>query len=84
MNKKALKGQISLIGEVNDFNLVHQPHIERSDQGEAVTVIRVPARFARDPMYVSLALKAAQELARGAKSYKLAYRTKHKKVLAKV
>lgn len=71
--KKPLKGQVSLIGEVIDFELVNQPHIERSDQGEAVIVIRIPAKFVGDPMYESRAMQAVAYLARDVKSYKLDY-----------
>lgn len=44
-SKKALQGQLDLIGGVVDLKLTYIPHKEISEQGEAVVVLRIPESF---------------------------------------
>lgn len=81
MPTKPLKGQLSLIGETNEFELVYQPHLERSPQGEAIVVVRIPENKVHDSLYETSAIQASQIVARGAKTFKLDYRTIKRKKL---
>ena len=40
---KLINNQISLIGDVYNYNLKYQPHKSVSDTGEAVVVLRIPS-----------------------------------------
>ena len=40
--RKATDGQISLIGEIYNYKLKYIPHVEVSDTGEKVVVLRLP------------------------------------------
>jgi hypothetical protein len=63
---KPTKGQVSLLNEVYQYELVLQPHKVIAITGEAVVVLRVPEGCSE--LDVRTSQKAAKELAGGIKT----------------
>lgn len=64
--RKAVQGQLGLLGDVVGYKLRYQPHKVVSSTGEAIVVVRIPPDA--DTMDKTAALEAAAKLARGVKT----------------
>lgn len=65
-SKKALQGQLNVLGDVLDYKSRYLPHKVVGRTGEAVVVLRLPPEV--DTLDRTAAMEAAAKMARGSKT----------------